>query len=639
MGKLIVNWLFYKGDKYFYSNDKFKPGINYLVGDNENGKSTFTYLIVYALGLNVTFFDADSDEPIGEIVGDSNNAVEIGVTINSIEYVIRRKIGQSIVTIYAPDSDSHTTYSLVRNGYVFKKEDKTFSDWMFEKLGIEKIEITQNSSTHRINFEDLMRFIYYDQITDNRQVISEFGIRSSDFFRNSSIMKRSIFELLMSGYNEKYYKLYFLLKDLTKKLQDEKEKLNSLEIIQKNIQKQTGLINSEGLQAKHSALKNEIHRLENAREEVKKDGSFNEEVLDRLTELQRRNVALSHKITNLEFELSNLEEDLIKSRRVYEDTKSDIEHIDKILFTSQFIDIISEDKCPFCYEPIDIKEGHCLCGSNKNLDFSRFIYSDKEYLEIMKNKIKTMETIAETVEYNQIEFYHLELQLNKTRDDLAQNMNSIRQITKDLQFNSNAGTIDEITNNINELKKQEMELDLLLEKNTDIKKIMAEIAGLEKKIAFNRNELSILEEQKEKSLQKNIDTFEEIYTEYINDYYADENKHIEVKLDRNYLPIFGEYKHQSFNVAKRLFYHLTMLKMSLDTTNEISYPRLLIIDTMKDEGIELHKLKKLFTYFDDFKDKNCQLIITCGIDEYSKELEPFVIDHLSDEEKLLKETN
>ncbi len=69
MGKLIINRLSYRGDKYVYCIDNFQKGINYLVGDNDNGKSTFTYLIVYALGMNVPFFDSDSDEPIGEIVG------------------------------------------------------------------------------------------------------------------------------------------------------------------------------------------------------------------------------------------------------------------------------------------------------------------------------------------------------------------------------------------------------------------------------------------------------------------------------------------------------------------------------------------------------------------------------------------
>ncbi|BCC16701.1 hypothetical protein BCM0075_1471 [Bacillus cereus] len=105
------------------------------------------------------------------------------------------------------------------------------------------------------------------------------------------------------------------------------------------------------------------------------------------------------------------------------------------------------------------------------------------------------------------------------------------------------------------------------------------------------------------------------------------------------MPVLGEYKHQSFNVPKRLFYYLTMLKMSLNQENKISYPKLLIIDTMKDEGIEINKLKKLFTYFDEFRETECQIIVTCGYDEYVKEQKSDLIDRLSDENKLLRKNN
>ncbi|MGM2815863.1 hypothetical protein ACS2Q8_28850, partial [Bacillus cereus group sp. Bce007] len=88
------------------------------------------------------------------------------------------------------------------------------------------------------------------------------------------------------------------------------------------------------------------------REEVKKEKSFGVGVVQRINELQEKIVALTHKITNIELKLNQVDEDLRKANRVGEDTKSDIEHIDKILFTSQYIDIISEDECPFCLEAI-----------------------------------------------------------------------------------------------------------------------------------------------------------------------------------------------------------------------------------------------------------------------------------------------
>jgi DNA repair exonuclease SbcCD ATPase subunit len=639
MGKLLIESINYKGENYFYINDKLGKGINLLVGDNENGKSTFTYLIVYGLGLTVEYFNGNSSEPINPIVKDTNNFVELRISIDSSKYYLKRIIGENVITVYDKQKETHVSFSLIRNGYVYKKEGKTFSDWILEKLGIDIIEVNQNSNTHKVNFDDLLRFVYYDQVTDNRKIINEFGIKSTDFYKNSNIMKRSIFEVLMSGYNEEYYSVYYQLKELNKKLQEEKENKKSLEIIKDNILRQTNVSSVENLKDDLQEVKNEIDRLDNIREEVKQEGSFGEEVVERLVELQKQVVALTHKINNIEFEKNVIEEGLIKAQRVGEDTQNDIEHIDKILFTSHYIDIISEDKCPFCLETIGLEEGHCICGSEKSLDFSRFIYSDKEYLEIMKSKIKTLETIKDTILDYQNEYNDLDESLTSSKEELVLTFDKIKSITKDLKHNTNAKTIDELTNKIIELKERETEIKLLVNRFGDISSSRTKINKLENDISKFKRRLDHLEEQKENDLQMNIEKFEEIYSAYLNDFYENEKEKIEIKLDRNYNPVLGEYKHQSFNVPKRLFYYLTLLKMSLGQETKISYPSLLIIDTLKDEGIEVNKLKKLFKYLEEFKEDECQIIITSGYDEYTENQENYLIDWLSDSNKLLKENN
>ncbi|PEE73593.1 hypothetical protein COM81_27785 [Priestia megaterium] len=636
MGKLVINSIYYKGEEYYYKNNKFHKGINLLVGDNENGKSTFTYLIVYGLGVNVDYFQAESNEPISVIVEDSNNYVELDITIEEEQFILKRNIGQNLISVLDKKENTYVTYSLGRKGYMYIKEEKSFSDWIMEKLGIDVIEITQNSSTHKINFEDLTRFVYYDQITDNRKIINEFGIKSSDFYKNSNIMKRSIFELLMSGYFEEYYTTYYEMKNLNTKLQKEKEINKSLEIVKHNILKQTAFSGNTNFEIELAELKREKKRLEEGRKELQEEGRFGIETGETLAELQKNIVALTHKIRNIEFNLDRAEENLIKSKRVGEDIKNDIEHIDKILFTSQYIDVVNEDKCPFCLESINLEEGHCICGSNKFLDFSRFIYSDKEYIEIMKSKIKSLETIKETINDYTEECNVLENKLNTAKFELENDIESVKKITNDLQYNSNASTIDEVTKKIIEITERESQLKLLIDKNKEISKSTKNINKLEKDINNSKERLNRLQEQKDNDLQKNIEKFEEIYSGYLHSFYKKDEKAGEVRLDRNYMPVLGEYRHQSFNVPKRLFYYLTMLKMSLDEKIKINFPRILIIDTMKDEGIEINKLKKLFNYFEEFKEKDCQIIITCGYDEYVDSLKPYLIGWLSDEEKLLQ---
>lgn len=97
----------------------------------------------------------------------------------------------------------------------------------------------------------------------------------------------------------------------------------------------------------------------------------------------------------------------MKSIRVKDDLKSEIEHIDKVLFTAQYIDLINNEECPFCLEKVDLDDNKCICGSNHHLDFSRFIYSDKEYVQLLKTKIKSLETINEVIEGYRKEYVQL----------------------------------------------------------------------------------------------------------------------------------------------------------------------------------------------------------------------------------------
>ncbi|MCE4045160.1 hypothetical protein LXM56_13555 [Lysinibacillus fusiformis] len=636
MGKLIINSLFYRGDFYYYKNTKLSKGVNLLVGDNGNGKSTFTYLLVYGLGLNVEYFSENSVEPINEIVNDTNNYIELSISVNDRNFVIKRSIGQNVITVFDEYNNDYTSYSLIRNGYIYKKEEKTFSDWILSELGIDIIEIAQNNTTHRVNFDDLMRYIYYDQSTENRKIINEFGIKSNDFFKNSNIMKRSIFEILMSGYNERYYKEYYKLKDLLKEMNAEKQFYKSIEILKNDIVKQLEVSNRENVNEELMEVRNEIKRLESIREEIREEKHFGEEVTARLLYLQKSVVKLTHKINNIEFEINDVQEGLLKSKRVKDDIERDIQHIDKILFTAKFIDIVSEDECPFCLEQINLEEGKCLCGSDKHLDFSRFIYSDKEYVDIIKSKIKTLETIKDTIFSFQEEYNHLleNLTLSKKEHNIC--IEEIKSITKDLGYNSNIHSIDEITNRIINLKEKKSELVILKEKKQELNKSKIKIESLEDKINISKEALKRLEEEKEIIFQNNLEKFEEIYSNYLNDFYKELDINFTVKLDRNYLPVMGEYKHQSFNVLKRLFFYLTLLKLSLDEDYSISYPKFLIIDTLKDEGIEIPHLKKLFTYIDEFKDSDCQIIITSGYDEFEDNQEEYLIGWLNDKHKLLR---
>lgn len=637
MGKLRINSLKYKGKKYYYQNNQFGNGLNLLVGDNGNGKSTFTYLIVYCLGINVEFFKEGHREPIVQILNDTNKSVELDIIINEENYILRREIGENIINVYDIKAEKYTSYSVHRLGLVYQKENMTFSDWIMKKLNIEYIEIEQNDSVHRLNFDDLFRYIYYDQLTENKKIISDFGVQSSDYFKNSNIMKRSIFEVLMSGYSDKYYEKFFELKALNKKLNIEKQKLKSIEIIQSEILKQLSKSDITDINAELNETKVELKRLIGIREDVKRERYFGEEVVSRIQDIQNSIVVETHKLKNYEYKLNSISEDLSKALRVKSDLKSEIEQLDRILFTSQFIDLINNEECPFCLEKIDLEENKCICGSEHNLDFSRFIYSDKEYIKLLKTKIKSSETINEVIIGYKKEYAQLEEIIREIKEQIKKSVNEVKSITNDIESNSNISTLEEITDKIIPLKETASELEILNERIKDVKLSKTLINKLEHNIFETKEMLKKLEEEKDNKFQRNIEQFEKIYSEYLTDFFNGSEDEYFVKLDRNYYPFIGKYREQSFNVPRRLFFYLSLLKLSLDSDYQITFPKFLIIDTLKAEGIEISHLKKIFTYIEEFNDLDCQIIITSGYDEFDEQVQgDYLIDYLSPENKLLK---
>jgi len=633
MGRIMIKQIKYEGDKYYYFNNNFNNGLNILLGENANGKSTFTYLIIYALGGKVPYFEKDCKEPISAILDDTNNYVELTLMINNKVYVLNRKIGSNYISIYDKSKEEYISLNLNRTGYFYEKEGRTFSDWILDNIGINLVEINQHSTTHRVNFDDLMRLMYYDQKTENEKIISEFAINTSNFYKNGIVMRRTIFEILISEFFKEYYDTYFYLKEILKDKEEKVQKKNAIVELIQNLSRNIGYTSDDKVLNKLEKSKKELSRLINIRKDINSENSFEDSVVFRLTELQKETVSLITEKNSLKGYIEEINEDLNKALIVRENLKNDIKHLEKILFTSQYINIINEGKCPFCQEDLHIDNKKCICGSDKYLDYQRFIYSDKEYTNIMKSKIRGLKTANESIEYCEKEKQNMINRYKELEEQIYRNMYNIKQITEGANLNMNTAALDEITENIIRLKEEISGLEILKEKYDELAEVSRDIENVDQLIETYKKKLDELEEEKQRKIENNLIEFEEIYEKYLKSYYKGDivNK---ISLDRNYMPIIGVYKEQSFNVPKRFFYYLSLLKLSID--KHINFPRFLIIDTLKSEGIDIENLKKITSYFNEFKDVECQIILTSGYEEHIKEFDKYVIERLTDSNKLLK---
>ena len=552
--------------------------------------------------------------------------------------MLNRKIPSSYISVYDVKRKSYTSYNIARNGDIYEKEKKTFSDWILEKLNIGITEVSQFSTNHKINFDDLFRLMYYDQKTPSGEIIGGFGIKSMDYFKNSSIMKRSIFEILISDYFKEYYNTYYEIKDKLKEKEEIKETKKSIQSLIEGVVRETNLDKIEDIEEVISYNKDEIERLKKIREthinsnyenSIEENNELN---IDRINSIQEEISLLTMKKNKLEIDIEEIQEEINKAQYVRKNLEDDINYLDRILFTSKMYNIINDDTCPFCLEKINENGGKCICGSDKYLDYEKFIYSDVEYLKMMKSKIKGLRTTNYTIESCEEELKEILSKHKYIEEKLKYLLMSIKEISAELVSGIDFKSVDMLTEEIMLLKEELIELEVLKSKLDNLDNVNKNIANLENKLDSLRKKLDELEIQKSDIISKNLKIFFDKYYLWITEFYDD--KKINISLDRDYKPVVKFYREESFSVPKRFFYYLSLLNLSLK--KNINYPRFLLIDTLKSAGIDVPRLRNLIPYLNELEGEEYQVIMTCGYEEYDNSLNWNIIDELSDENKLLK---
>ena len=120
----------------------------------------------------------------------------------------------------------------------------------------------------------------------------------------------------------------------------------------------------------------------------------------------------------------------------------------------------------------------------------------------------------------------------------------------------------------------------------------------------------------------------------------DDCKSARISLD-NYLPILnsGSYTEASSEVPKRMMYFFTLLHLSL--TNDIKYPRFLLMDTPENIGIDDDKLIKALELItelggEDSTMEDFQIILTTGLKKYPDSFSKYVFQSISKKNRLLE---
>lgn len=621
MGSLVIKRVKYDGDKYFYESPELDNGINIIIGDNGSGKSTFTYFIEYCLGGYLKYFNTENKtEKYLEIINDTNNYIELNVEINSESYSLKRFIGGNIIHINF--KDEYYSLPIYRGKTEIDSDIDIFSDWLLDKLSITKQELNLGTIKWRLNINDLFRLIIYDQDTPSKKIYKE--PTNLNFITDSLIIRKTIFEVLLGISSDEYFRKFEEFKQ--KKVLTDKEqlKLDNFE------EKYSGIdLNTLQIDKDLNNLNSKLEELYIQRDLFMSSNKNVDKKTLLISELQQEIIQQEIEISDLSINLRSNQIEYNKILDYFQSQSNEINEIEKIIFTNDKLNLFSFKVCPFCLSDHNPKDNHCLCGSEIiDEDYEKYRYTSKEYENILKHKKKSLETIQIALDSYTKEISDFSNKKGKLETAINEQTNKLKALISSTSVETNTKAIDllhhEILKQLKNIESEEYKKKISLEKQL----IIENYNTAKENYKVVKEEFEKLQRKFEIDNKTIISDFNKVYENLILESSADASK---AEINEDYMPIIddGIYKNKSASVPIRLLYFYTILALSIKYEN-VKHPKLLIIDTPEDSGIDEDNLKmdlillqNALTYV-EASSKSFQVILTTGLEKYPDEFKEFI---------------
>ena len=608
MGSLVIKQVEYSGDNYYFTSPEFSTGINVIKGDNGSGKTTLSFFIEFGLGGDIKVFKKGNKEEYTHITEDKNNFVKLLVSIDNKPFSFKRFIGKNDIFIEFPNGE-------VRK-FCIRRQDcnDIFSDWLLSQLDIKRFELSLGATDWFFNFNDLFRLLYYDQDTELRKIYKKPN--SDNFVTDSAVIRKSIFETLMGSSSDEYFLKMNELNEAKLKKKEAEVLLEEFNKINSNLK-----LTLKGIQVETDSLKEQLYKLIDSRKEYQQEHTQVNQKFQQLEDKKSRLIELQILDSQTHIEKKNIQIQSNKIERLLEREKSEIESIEKTIFTQEKLNLFDFKICPFCASTDIIREDKkCICGSTiQENNYEKFVYDSSEYKEILKHKNKSLETIESALITYRDEIIEIDIKLNNIKKEIDGLNQFLKEAIKSIEYSGNTQFTDYIDNKMTDVKDEIFELEklekLYVQKEKYEKNLNSKSIDYQKKHDTFKS-LSFKYKESHKSIMINFNT---IYSELMKNSSAKTKK---AYINDEYMPLIddGVYREKSATVPIRMMYFFTLLSMSLKYSS-IKYPKFLLMDTPEDAGIDnisenislFEKALELSRNYDNEEVKDYQFILTTGL--------------------------
>ncbi|WP_276356338.1 hypothetical protein [Cohnella caldifontis] len=595
--------------------------INYILGENNTGKTTLIKLILYALGTNIeNFIDEISKHNL-------TTNVELDVELkNGNIYRIIRKLPFSETIIIVPMNQDR----MLLEEEVQIMELDEFSDFLLENEGFEKQEIIYgNNNKASMRYYFLLRAITADQDTPAFKIIADLGGVKKSYINNQELIKKAIIEAILGKDNNEVQKARFKLQSLLKERSNVNAKLDMLEEVNADEHSELQKIRDT------NKIKGKLQKIYEEKEKLSIENAKYLSSLEKLNIKIVDNEMIKFKEEILE--LRNKIRDLTLERddvtNMSNTLQLEIKKLKKMIVARQVITHIPVERCPVCLNIID-SHTHNLneneCSFCKNPIGANDIEKVSQYKRMLEESFYEASNLRKEI-FDQIKDYenqmkNIESKLAKYRFDFLKKQKEIQNPVEDL--------IESIKVRLAVLTKEEQQLESYLKYLEHRNKLRTEKNEIESKIAEAREVLDDLEKTIKFTDSEKLDEWIDLFSNQL-DYIFGEN--LSASIDSEYSPVISETEVKnissaSLKVATRLTYINSLFQVK--DIVDINHLGFVLFDSPKDKDLDHDKYSRFLELVE--QTETGQVFLTGSIKESQLYNEDNVILTLFKHDKLLK---
>lgn len=614
-------------------DEQFHKGVNIIRGQNSSGKSTVIRFIFFALGGSYSEFVPEALKcryVMAEV------CINEGIVVTLKRYLDvkteQRVNSKSPMYIYYGTLDESLNDKKKdvwhKFGYNTSSERRSFSNILFEMLGLPEVKSDSNITMHQI-----LRLVYLDQ---------ESPTESLFYFErfDKELTRETVAEVLLGVYDENLYNAKMDLLSVQGELKESKGTIKIANAFFANPMTKS----SAAILSYLSNLANEISRLTDEIAKMRKSTIKAKVKIREYETLQAEVAALRRQQLELENDIKNLEMEILDSNFFIATLSKKIEALDSSIATRDYLDKLPLEYCPECLSKLDtnVPEGHCrLCKSP--------IDNTQGKAQALRIKLEIGFQIRES---EQLLAQNIELKTEK-ENELKSVMVSLRtaQSKLDSSLKNVLTTADEQLDQLIQTKGfkegEILQYKSFLETAIQYESILKHHEELQQKESeltrFIEAKASTLK-QKRHEIDKNIsetgiyllkhDELRQTEFQSANDFTIDYKQNI-AYISNQYIKLSASSGFY-LKMAARFAIFLASLKKS-----DMRYPRLLFSDNMEDKGMEENRAKNfqktIINYLQKIGNDNYQLIYATSMcaDEYDNE-QYTVGENYSENNKSLK---